>query len=601
VTETNPGSSLAVPVATGLPAGTIELARAAAESLDWQTAVKLWKNVLDQSPRYIPALLGAAKALGRTGRHDEAEGILSQAAEHFPEHEGIAVARAWSATSRRDWPVAIQRWEDVCARFPDNPQACRGMSQTLRGANRLAELKVFLDALQALFDAEEAKPANSRHMLDLMSQVARLRPDWAALRRCAELVIERGEPPQASVYLALSQSALHMGDRDAAEAASSQVLAANPRSTETLLLLVKLATERGDGEATLSYYQKLAALHPNNPQWRLKHAQLLSWMGRVDEAMGEADDVLARWPHEPMVRAFIRNIGLTAELPPDAATSGKRPGTIDPDAASRHELQALLDRAPAMPAGARAAISGDPRRDVIIPEGASSGTAVLIFAGINDSLSGMAMEVFDLYMRPLNLMPIYLRDFSRLRYLKGIRSISDHYQGTIDGLRRILRDKGIARLFTLGNCVGGSAAIRYGIELGAECIAAFHTPTYCPEETPTNLQVGHRFLRQRLTAEVASEMTDLRPFLETRDFNARIELFYDAVNLEDHRYAQHIAHVRGVHLNPLPGQSSEHTLRKLVLSEDHFSLWLAGMLEGTGLRKNNAPYGASQNVPAAVA
>jgi tetratricopeptide (TPR) repeat protein len=601
MSEMDAGSPSAVPViAPELATEAIALARAAAQRLDWQAAALLWNSVLQQSPSYIPAYLGAAKALSETSRLDEADGILNLAAKHFPVHEGVALAHAWNATSRRDWPVALQRWEDFCARFPDNPQAYRGMGRALRGANRPVELKTFLDTVQALLEAGESRPPDPDSLLDLTHEIARLRPDWPKLRRCAERIIERDEQPPTSAYLALSQSALHMGDHAAAEAASCQVLVANPSSTETLLLLVKLATERGDGEAALSYYAKLAALHPHNTQWRLKHTQLLNWMGRFDEAMDEAAGMLARRPHDPVVRAFVHNFGLADEMPPSAEPTGQQPGTTNPDAAARHELQILLDRAPKMPASARAAMTADPRRDVIIPEGANSDTAMLIFAGINDALS-MPLEVFDRYVQPLDVLPIYLRDFNRLRYLTGIRSISYHYQGTIDGLRRMLREKGIKRLFTLGNCVGAFAAIRYGIELGAESIAAFHTPTYCPEETPSNFQVGHRFLRIRLAAKVGHEMADLKPFLEMRASGAPIELFYDAENREDERYARRIAHVRGVHLNPLPGRGTEETLRNFVLSHDNFSLWLAGMLAGTRLRQDHAPAGGSQNLPAAGA
>lgn len=599
MSEMDAGSASAVPVvAPELATETIALARAAAQRLDWQAAALLWNSVLQLSPTYIPAYLGAAKALSETSRLDEADGILSLAAKHFPVHEGVALAHAWNATFRRDWPVALQRWEDVCARFPDNPQAYRGMGRALRGANRPVELKTFLETVQALLEAGESRPPDPDSLFDLTHEIVRLRPDWPKLRRCAERIIERDEQPPASAYLALSQSALHMGDHAAAEAASCQVLADNPSSTETLLLLVKLATERGDGEAALSYYAKLAALHPHNTQWRLKHTQLLNWMGRFDEAMDEAAGMLARRPHDPVVRAFAHNFGLAAKMPPSADTAGQQSGTTD--AAARRDLQTLLDRAPKMPASARAAISADPRRDVIIPEGAKSDTALLIFAGINDALS-MPLEVFDRYVRPLDVLPIYLRDFSRLRYLKGIRSISEHYQGTIDGLRLMLREKGIKRLFTFGNCVGGFAAIRYGIELGAECIAAFHTPTYCPEEMPANFQVGHIFLRKRLVAQFAAEMTDLKPFLEMRASGAPVELFYDAENREDERYARRIAHVRGVHLNPLPGRGSEETLPNFVLSQDNFSLWLAGMLAGTLPRQDNAPDGGAQNLPAAGA
>jgi len=342
-------------------------------------------------------------------------------------------------------------------------------------------------------------------------------------------------------------------------------------------VLVRVATERGDGEAALSLYQRLAALHPNASTWPLKRVQLLNWLGQLDLSLSEAEQLLERWPHDPMVRVFLRNYGLTDSLPLSIGASKPQNLAHDPDEAERRELQILLDRSPAERTLARPVINADPGRDVIIADAAPSSTAVLIFTGAGDSLA-MPLPVFDRYLTPLNLTPIYLRDFHRLRYMAGIRSLGETYQATIDGLRRLLRQRGVSRLYTFGNCAGGFAAIRYGVELGAERILAFDAPTHCPEEALTRLDQGQNFIRRRLLSLYPGEMTDLKPFLAARHSETRIDIFYQNEDRLKRLQAERLGDVPGIQLHPQPGLRNNHLLRKIALLNDDFCQWLADLM-----------------------
>jgi hypothetical protein len=346
---------------------------------------------------------------------------------------------------------------------------------------------------------------------------------------------------------------------------------------EAVLVRVWVATDRGDGETALSCYRTLVKLKPGAVRWRLKLVQLLSWLGHVKESVNELENIRGRWPADPMVRMFLLNYGSESDeipMPPDAAG---RPAEGDPDYSKEEDLQVIADKAPGQAEQVRKLVVADPERDVLLAEVTGAETAVLVFTGTNDGLS-MPLSLFDRYLATLNLTAIYLKDFNRLRFLQGIQSLSDNYQGTLEALRNMLNRAGVKRLCTIGNCVGGFAAIRYGIELGAERIVAFSPPTYTSRDPLTKMEEGRRFMRTRLEANVPSEMMDLKPFLEARRHDAQIDLLYEEKDPRDRVNALRLSSLPGIRLHPQP-ELSYRLLRRLAFSNPDFRGLLANLLE----------------------
>ncbi len=555
---------------------TIGLARAATERREWQEAALLWQQVLEQSPGHAPAYVGAGNALRESGQYEAAEQILSVAAAAFPDHVHIALARGWTANARRDWPAAIGRWEDVCTRFPHQRQLYRGMAQALREANRADELNMFLLAAQARL-APEIAIADAGQKLDALFEIARLRADWPRVRNCAEQILARDGEANASVAAgALCQALWHLGEYQAAEAAALHALSADPGLMEALVILSRAATERGDGESVLSCYQKIAALKPNVPHWPFKRIELLNWLGRVDELLRETQALLERWPDNAMLPIYLRHCGPAAALAPVPVTPGQPADTYDPDARQQAELQLLFERAPSVLPGSRTGIVEDFGADLIIAGPPGPDTAILVFAGSGDDVS-IPFPIFDCYLVPLAVTPIYLRDFNRLRYMTGIRSLGGGYQQTIDWLRRVLRDRGVTRVCTLGNCVGGFGAIRYGIDLDAACIVTMNTPTYCPADEVRTTGQDTLFMRKRLLSELPADLADMKLFMQSRSTNARIEVFYDDDKAPDRGHAERLGDIPGVRLHPGPGREDRKLLRGIALTNDNFCQWLADL------------------------
>jgi len=563
--------------------GIIDRARRATEQRDWLEARRCWDAVRESSPHHIPAYLGAGHALREAGLYDEAELALGAGAERFPDDEQIAIARASLANARRDWPTALSRWEIVRSRFPENPWSYLGNVQALRGSGRSDQ------AGPLLVSAENALAAAKQRGLDAVTalraefEIARARMDWPSVRQSAEKIIARETAPSAQVFLALAQAHWHLGDADQADLAALRAVSADPSLVDALLVRVWVATGRGDGETALACYRALVKLNPTAVRWSLKLVQLLNWLGRVREAASELENIRGRWPNDPVVAAFLLNYGPAAEqLQPVA---GKAPAkaeharpllVADPDFAKAEEVVAIAEKAPGPEEWLRPLVVADPERDVLLAEFRGAEAAVLVFGGTNDEVA-MPLPLFDRYLATMNLTTIYLKDFRRLRFLLGIESLSDDLPGTIVALRNMLDRLGVKRLCTIGNCVGGFAAIRYGVELGADRILAFGAPTFSSRRPLLKIEEGRRFMRNRLEANVPRARMDLKPFLKHRRHNSQIELFYEEQDPSDRMHALRLSGLPGIFPHAQQ-ELSYRLLRRLAVSHPDFRGMLAELL-----------------------
>jgi tetratricopeptide (TPR) repeat protein len=547
----------------------VQSARRAEGRGDWPAAGGHWRRILKRAPDHAPAVIGAGRALRESGRLDEAEQVLALGAQRIPDDARVAIAHAWTANARRDWPAALSRWQALCARFPDNPWCYVGMISAVRGGGGTEPADALCAEARRALAASVARGMDEASATQVEFEIARASLDWPALRRLAQKIIEAGAGTLAPAHLALAQASWRLGDLAAADRAADRALADDPTLAEALVVRAMVATDRGDGEAALASYRALAALNPGAVRWRLKVVQLLNWFGRVKEAVSELETLRAQWPHDPMVTVFLRNYG------PAAALNGDADGF---DLAAVQELRTLVARAPDPALLARPSLTPDPESEVLIAEAKGSPAAVLVFAGSNDAVA-MPLEVFDLYLATLPASAIYLKDFQRLRFLRGIRSLSGDFAGTLAALKATLGRLGARRLFAIGTCDGGFAAIRYGVELGAERILTFNAPTYSPGDGLAKLEQARNFMRNRLAQNVPAEMMDLKPFLEGRRHAARIELYYEAEDESDQTHAVRLAGLAGVTLHPQPGLSNHRRLlRMLALSNENFPGLLSGML-----------------------
>ena len=543
---------------------------------DWPAACRFWEEARASGELNPRDWIDAGTSFREAGRFPVSEEILAQAIQRFPADAQIAIAQAWLANAQNNWPLALRRWQVLRVRFPQNPWCIFGNIHALRGAGKTDEIEPLLLALETLLVEARSKARDKESLLALEIEAAKARLDWGSVRSAVDSALADGVSPPSKAFLALAQACWHLHDLDAAERAATRALAADPRSSEAEVIRAMAATERGEGETALACYRRLAELNPATSRWSVKIIQLLNRLGHVPEAIAEAERLEQRWPHDPVVRMFLRNFG-----PASAGEIASLQNSAQPrgpaQTAEEDELRILAQRAPGPPRFKRPLAVLLPDQDVAISEASRSSTALLIFAGSNDAVS-MPLPVFDRYLAVFPVTVFYLKDFNRLRFLRGIQSSAADYSSTIEGLRAKLSDLGISRVFALGNCDGGFGAIRYGVELGAESIVTFSTPTFSPDESLTRIEQARNFMRKRLAGQLSAEMTDLRGFLEARSHPSKIDLYFEEEDPRDRIQALHLDGLPGVTLHPQPGLSNHFLLRKLGVASDDFSEQLGRIL-----------------------
>ena len=151
---------------------------------DWGEALRRWEGVQQRFPNHPAGYSGKGEALRDAGRFDEAEAVFADALKRFPDNVWLATHYATVASSRRDWPAALQRWRDLGSQFPDHWPAYTGLSEALQKSGSVDES----DSLLA--DAAERFPTNEWVAIG-WARSALDRQQWGEALRRWDAVLER--------------------------------------------------------------------------------------------------------------------------------------------------------------------------------------------------------------------------------------------------------------------------------------------------------------------------------------------------------------------------------------------------------------------------
>jgi len=106
-------------------------ARVALARKEFALAIALWERFRATLPASAEGYTGAAMALSVAGRADEAEALLASVRDRFQDHPPFLYHFALTASGRRDWQQAFDRWADLRRRFPAMEHADKGIGDML--------------------------------------------------------------------------------------------------------------------------------------------------------------------------------------------------------------------------------------------------------------------------------------------------------------------------------------------------------------------------------------------------------------------------------------------------------------------------------------
>ena len=275
------------------------------------------QELRDRFPDRIEGHAGLAAVFRKLGRIDEADAVLTESVERFPESRHLALEFARTAEARRDWARALERWSAVRDAFPDEVWGHVGSAVALRELRRTEQAESVLTGAVARF------PAEPRLHID-RAVLAHHRGDWQeAAARWAE--VRERFPDQA---IANSQGAAALTRLQKYEEADALLAEGRKRFPDDLGVAMEsawLMTHQRDWARALRCWQSVRDKFSDNPRGYTGTALVQRELGWLDEAEGTLAEAIERFPRDlPAQSDFAR----LAEARRDQAEALRRWETV---------------------------------------------------------------------------------------------------------------------------------------------------------------------------------------------------------------------------------------------------------------------------------
>jgi tetratricopeptide (TPR) repeat protein len=259
---------------------------------DWPEASRRWEIVRAHAPEVLVGYTEGAAALRELGRMTEAEALLRDAAERFPNEARVVIEQAWLAQARRDWPEAVRYWDIVRARLPGEEVAYTA------GARALREQQLPDAADRLLREAIQRFP-DRRAPLTEYAWLAQIGRDWpASVDRWA--VVRMRFPDHAEAYVQAARALAELGRQGDAETLLAEGIAQRPGAAEIAVEYAEMAERRQNWTGAVVRWGDAEARFPDNKLFsqRLQEArrQLMpsdpvpAWSAAAPEPDAEAVD-----------------------------------------------------------------------------------------------------------------------------------------------------------------------------------------------------------------------------------------------------------------------------------------------------------------------
>jgi tetratricopeptide (TPR) repeat protein len=160
----------------------VDYARIAAERRDWVEALTRWKAARSRFPVDV-AYSGEAAALRELGHFGEAEEVLREALERFPDIKWLLIDVAILAEHQGDWPEAARRWARV---REEEPAFWRAYINSARVASAQGDTKT---AGAFLAELTTRYPDEAVGWLE-RAKFAEAEGDWPTAEACWGQIVE---------------------------------------------------------------------------------------------------------------------------------------------------------------------------------------------------------------------------------------------------------------------------------------------------------------------------------------------------------------------------------------------------------------------------
>ncbi len=284
------------------PACEVDLAWVATERKDWAVAIERWEGVRENRPDQVVGYLGGALALRESKRFDEAEGLLRNARERFPDNRQVLVDLGHVKVRRRDFAGAAEIWEEVRAQFP------KDVESYIWGSFALRELRQLQAAEELLRAGLELHPTH-QHLLADLARLAQLQGDWGETLRRWEAA---GRVMPGAIEPQIGRAAALRGLRRFDEALSSlrELMEHFPERPEPMAELGHLAAQRGQWTEAAEAWERLRQKFPDREDGYLHGGAALRVTRRHADARAVMEQGRRVFPNAPGIVAELGRLAL---------------------------------------------------------------------------------------------------------------------------------------------------------------------------------------------------------------------------------------------------------------------------------------------------
>ena len=149
---------------------------------DWAEALDRWEAVSERFPHVDAADLNKAVILRETGRLDEAELLFCDLKRRLPDNYDACFQWGLHPHYMQAWAVAVARWQEVRASWPNEPASYSWGAAAFRALDRLDEARALLALGQRRFPDNRAIRIETALLLGRCAEWSQALKQWDALR-----------------------------------------------------------------------------------------------------------------------------------------------------------------------------------------------------------------------------------------------------------------------------------------------------------------------------------------------------------------------------------------------------------------------------------
>lgn len=549
---------------------------------DFDAARRICLDTIERRPRDFAPYLWLARVEVDAERQAEAMAAAEAAIQRGAPEARVVRVHLAAATRSQDVQAQLRLLARLAALEPGEPQWWRRALKLQLAAMRDADALVSLGRLVALAPETRAWEA--------LALIAGRTAPHVFLAHLDALVAEF---PDTWVFRIARAAALADADRmDPAWADVDAAVRIEPNTPFPPPLQRAIGRRMRACESDARRFDDLRVAHPKSGA--LLWSKVL-WLENQWDAVGARALVRANrdWARatEPPPELWA----MLEYLEPEGTSSAARPASPARYHALLYadQIEAAIDAVPeridhallrqasvlSQPRFLRLRPSRDPGEMTIAGPERPEGT-VVVFTGIQDQ-AWVPMHVLDRFFAELGLTAVYLRDYRRLAFMDGLKSLAPTLRGTVDALSRQVASEVGKPVYTFGASAGGMAAVVYAQGLGASASLLFSPPTtFDPDLVEKMGDTRGDVWFRRLLAHIDPQAFDLGRILAAMPPSYRLTAYANSGNVLDCAHVERLQGMPRTRVRLLEGSAEHNSLGVAAAQENLLVLFR----EAFGLR-----------------